>query len=230
MKEQAKPLTAPVRRLRAPIVLWFLVWFVAGITAAYAIAIRGDQDKVAAPTTGWHALRTQRVELVLVYLGSTTCAQSNDERVGNAVEDVLERLEEWASTRGMGFSSIGVAAAATPLDGYKHLAKIADFSEVSAGAAWTNAAFLWLSAVHPDVELATPQVLLLARIWASKGELLLPTDSLRQMVLVRKLGVTPIVNWAQSDSLLPPGATAWVERQLANAEPRRAPARANSRR
>lgn len=143
-------------------------------------------------------------EIVLVYVGSVSCGHSKDPRVGQAVRSAQEKLRLWARERDLGFSSIGIAAAAESIDGFNHLSEVAEFSERSAGQAWTNLALLWLAKTHPEVSLGSPQVILLARRWSVHDRpVVLPTDSLSERVIVNVVGADAIHAWAESDWLLP---------------------------
>ena len=204
-----KPTTSRILRLAVVPAVIFCVAVAGGLGLGRAF-LGGKPDK---ETAGRHLHRRQPVEIVLVYTGSPTCSYSTDPRVREAVGIVQDRLEEWARQHYAGFSSIGIEAARLPADGYAHLRQIADFSEISVGAGWTNLGFIWLSEEHPEAPIGTPQVLLLTRLWNSgSARLLVPADSFTETVRIRKLGVEEIADWARSDSLITPAVAEWVAR------------------
>lgn len=136
-------------------------------------------------------------ELMLVYIGSSTCGWSTLEWVPGAVDSIKVELGHKAAERGLGFSTIGVSRDWVVEAGIEHLRWIGEFDQVAAGYGWMNAAvarYVWDD--FPG-DAATPQLLLLHR----RLRVPIQTEGARgfgiedETLIQRVVGVSEIRDW-----------------------------------
>jgi hypothetical protein len=139
-------------------------------------------------------------EWVLVYLGSSSCFWSSQESTRSLVREIAVAVGEEARTRGLGFSTIGVARDVDPQAGLVHLATIGAFDEVLSGGGASNLG--WVRFVYDQHrgEASTPQLLLLRRFRADNGSW---ADDRREEVMVRRIGVSRIESWLRESLFVP---------------------------
>ena len=102
---------------------------------------------------------TTGTELVTVYLGSSTCGYSNDERLPDILEKVKLALRQRAAQQGRMFSAVGVAVDRRVATGRQRLEKFGFFNEVMTGQSWLGAgARMYYSKLLPGAP-STPQAL-----------------------------------------------------------------------
>lgn len=186
--------------------------FAGGVALSYAYDIqltlapsarRSDLNSVYVPKYE----RAAGPQLVMVYLGSSTCRWSNQAPLPDAVEKIKLRLARYAEERGMSFRAVGVAFDWSPELGLEHLAQFGLFDEVSAGYNWGNALGLRYFWSDEPIRPATPQILVYERIFIApqdSGDVLWYGEKDRRN-LVSEAGVTAITNWAQSGIAIPAG-------------------------
>ncbi len=146
-------------------------------------------------------------QLVMAYVGSSTCGWSNTPGLPHAVESIKLQLAKYAKERGWSFKAVGVALDWSPELGFEHLTKFGRFDEISAGYNWGNtfaARYLWSD---DTTEPMTPQVLVYKRFYVAPKD---STDELYfgerdRLLLVTKPGRQAIVEWADSGAVLPEG-------------------------
>ena len=148
------------------------------------------------------AFRTdENKELVLVYIGSRSCAASNDAALPDLVEELKHQMLRRAVDSNMGFSAVGVAVDWLTVDGWQHLAKYGAFDEIVVGRKWSGfGARLFAKEVIVG-SAATPQVLVYVRQRGTSAEEGATTWD--NIVLARKLGVTQIQNWVDRGAPVP---------------------------
>lgn len=101
--------------------------------------------------------QAQGPEIVLVFVGSSRCAWSNDQDLPPALEALKVRLAQHAREAGLAFRALGVAADWGSERGVAYLTAFGAFDEISTGSNWTNSALLdhvW----EAGVTVATPAV------------------------------------------------------------------------
>lgn len=144
-------------------------------------------------------------EIVLIYIGSSSCAYANDEALPSLIENLKLALQRKASEKEYMFTTIGVAIDWFTEKGVEHLTKFGTFDEVIAGRKWQSTGarrFFWEALPG---QAATPQVLVIAR------DVQAPTDEqpeqpfqvANETLLVRKLGSDEIKDWLEQGTPLP---------------------------
>ena len=98
-------------------------------------------------------------ELVLVYVGSSSCTSSKDPELPPAVERLKVDLAMFAQDRQWGFRATGIAVDWRTAQGVSYLDDFGTFDEISVGYNWQNSTvvkYAWDEGIHP----ATPAVLI----------------------------------------------------------------------
>lgn len=141
-------------------------------------------------------------EIVLVYVGSSTCPWSNLPELPGLVRAMKSDFDSRVLKRGKSFVTLGIARDRLAADGLEHLAKFGAFDEVMAGSSWANTGIQHF--VYGDREIAgpaaTPQVVLLSRRLADPSGHLSIED---ERVLLRKTGFEAIREWAANGLPVP---------------------------
>ncbi|RME20759.1 MAG: hypothetical protein D6800_12835 [Candidatus Zixiibacteriota bacterium] len=145
-------------------------------------------------------------QLVMVYIGSSTCAASNLDIVPPAVERARLTLAKHATAAGWSFSTIGIAVDWDAHQGIEHLRAQGTFDEMIAGNNWINLGvlrYVWEEVPgHP----ATPSIVVLAR------KLQIDTVGVsirveREHLLARNVGADVIKRWTERGAPVPDLAT-----------------------
>jgi hypothetical protein len=89
-----------------------------------------------------HYRQVDGPQLVLLFVGSSTCLWSNDSRLPEALETLKVQLSEHARKHGLQFRAIGVSVDWRSDDGVQYLAGLGAFDEISIGSNWTNSTLL----------------------------------------------------------------------------------------
>ena len=140
-------------------------------------------------------------ELVMVFIGSSTCGFSNDSSLPKLIEKAKLQLHDKATDQGWSFSTVGVAIDWVTSDGIDHLNKFGYFDEVMTGRKWHGTgANIYLNDIHGIS--ATPQILVLARnSEQSSDEGGKPVA--RETPVYRIAGLKQIDNWLSRGLPLP---------------------------
>ena len=132
-------------------------------------------------------------EIVLVYLGSSSCGWSNLPEVSRAVRDAKVLVAEHARNAGMRFSALGIALDVDASRGWAHLRNAGLFDEIAAGMGWANSGadkYVFGKLAGPA---STPQLLVVQRSLSTGLGGRPKAESER--VLVRKTGSNAILGW-----------------------------------
>ena len=144
-------------------------------------------------------------ELVMVYIGSSTCGYANLAEVPELIERTKLLLQKKAHESGMLFSTMGISIDWNTENGVRHLAKMGRFDEIATGKNLQGMGayqFVW-SALSG--EASTPQVLVVTRMINAPSEEY-PHQSYhvsKATELTRKAGITAISAWLDRGSPLP---------------------------
>lgn len=133
-----------------------------------------------------------RPETILVFVGSSSCVNSTDPRLSEAVRRLRTRLREQAEEQGRTFSSIGVSLDWRVSVGTKYLESLGPFDEVLIGRSWLNSGalkYIWGDQLGGPA--AVPQLLVVERFLDQPASNVIHVASER--VLYRMSGVTDIV-------------------------------------
>lgn len=104
-----------------------------------------------------------RRELLMVYIGSSTCEPSNSRKVRQDVRELRTLLAGRAAAAGRSLVTVGVAIDGRAAAGMAHLRKVAPFDEVAAGGGWANAhALKYVWEEWPGIA-GTPQIVVIDR-------------------------------------------------------------------
>lgn len=133
-------------------------------------------------------------EVVLIYVGSSTCAWSNVQELPLQVRRLKTIMQQRARTEGRQFATIGIARDRLASVGLSHLKKFGPFDEVMAGRSGANRGIQEYiygagSMAGPD---ATPQIILVSRRLAFPANHVSIVD---ERVILRKRGFAAISEW-----------------------------------
>lgn len=145
-------------------------------------------------------------EIVMVYIGASTCGFANDPDLPEIIENIKLLLQQKANTQGFGFSVIGVSIDWDVKKGVQHLDKFGTFDEILTGREWHGYGgrhFFWES--MPSSIFGTPQVLLIAKKAEHSNLSLLEQEfpPLSETLLVRKIGIKQITEWFEQGLSFP---------------------------
>ncbi len=145
----------------------------------------------------------QGQEIVMVYLGSSTCSLASHPELPFLVERAKLMLQQQAEARGFLFSVIGVSADWVVKDGVQHLAKFGLFDEIMTGKNWQGTGvqqYGWKVGAA-----ATPKVLVIARTIGdpSQEQPGYAYQVSEETVVIHKAGVTQIFAWVEEGAPLP---------------------------
>lgn len=149
-------------------------WFSAVLLCASAIAgwssvalarhLRaGGIAENVAPVTKRVAVGPEQEELVIVFIGSPTCAYSSTRATKRDTRLVLRHARDWIGGNPLALRTIGISVSGKPSAGFELLRGVIEFDEMSIGGSWTSAGverYLVKPFAGPDL---TPQLLLLLR-------------------------------------------------------------------
>ncbi len=178
----------------------FTVGSVAGVALATLGLIPTVDIELAVPAREAREYRPGSVaatgvedEIVLVFLGSSSCGWSNLPEVSRAVRDAKILVAGHARDSGMRFSALGIALDVDASRGWAHLRKAGSFDEVAAGMGWANSGaekYVFGTLAGPA---STPQLLVVQRSLSAGPGGRPKAESER--VLVRKTGSNAILSW-----------------------------------
>ena len=154
-----------------------------------------SDEGASAPNQYLPSFRTPHEhDVLLVYIGSSTCGFSNNPELPDVIERAKVALQQHAADAGFSFSAIGVSVDWDPARGYAHLVKMGRFDEIITGRRlWGMGTSAWQEFI-----VGTPQVLVVRQ---ATNEQRLPVAS--DNVVVRKVGLGPISNWVDVGAPLP---------------------------
>lgn len=186
-----------VRVLVASLVLGAGIAVVGGFTFPNLGFHQGTVNGPVAPT----AQPRGGPELMLIYIGSSTCRWCNAEELPPAIEELKDELRRKAEAENRSFVSVGLSKDADVESGLDHLRKMGRFDEIATGRGWLNGELLrYVFTTHPG-KAATPQILVIDRTVAadpSTGYSI--TD---EQLVMRMYGLQRIVSWSQAGAPLP---------------------------
>lgn len=167
---------------------------VAGIVPIPRVDVvwRGHADPAAYRPSG--SIATGKTEeVVLVYIGSSSCGWSNVPELPGLVERMKRDLRAWSTDRELGFLAIGIARDINVAAGLRHIESFASFDEVMAGRSWANVGvqkYVYGELAGPGI---TPQVVIIHRRIEYHGTGKVAIESER--VLARMAGLREITDW-----------------------------------
>lgn len=128
------------------------------------------------PTVTGDGLSTRTVDpasggeqLVVVFVGSTSCVWSKTPEVRDALRTATALLQQHAEERRIAFHRIGIVASPSPEVGIAFLAQVGEFDEIVVGGQWASVGLQ--KYVVSDFRGAgvTPQLLVLQRRIGTNG-------------------------------------------------------------
>ena len=176
---------------------------IAGILPTPSIEFRWPDRPITAKLYAPVHTPKQGHELMMVYIGSSTCSFANSPEMPALIEHVKLALQQKASKRGLLFSTMGVSIDWSTDHGLQHLSKFGAFDEIMTGRKWQSLGaheFVW--GAVPGMAV-TPQVLVVARTIETPT---LEYPSYRvfgENVAIHKLGVTQLSTWLERGTPLP---------------------------
>ncbi|NBC04817.1 MAG: hypothetical protein GVY20_14080 [Bacteroidetes bacterium] len=116
-------------------------------------------------------------ELVLIYLGQTSCPYCKKKNIKDSIKSVDNKLNDLTKKFGISYKKIGIATGWDIEKEYTFLGKILSFNEIIIGNGWSNLGSLWY--IYNDFSdtsgllrssPATPQIILSIRSYNSIGD------------------------------------------------------------
>jgi len=144
--------------------------------------------------------RSDGDEVVLVYVGSSTCPFCARPEVPEYFRRARTQLEERARQVGASFVAVGIAKDVEPSKGWKHLQRIARFDEILAGRGRLGVGMQRYVYSSPAGPGGTPQLAVALR-HRSYGEGVPVIEGER--VVARYVGLVDIQRWLESGMPLP---------------------------
>ena len=131
-------------------------------------------------------------EIVVVFIGSSTCAAAAAEWMPPAMERMQTTVRRRASEIGYRVVFVGVALDADLTAGLDFLQSMGRFHEVSVGRSWMNSLSIEYLLRDQAAEAAIPQIALFARTVEAEGEFMAVTPD---RLLDRRIGLDEIRAW-----------------------------------
>jgi hypothetical protein len=186
--------------------VWFTVTFCVAIVIAGAclgwmyknthrlMKAQGDQGRGGGP-----------IELVMVFVGSSSCTAAKDPRLRAAILGAKESVRAQAAGRRVRSHIEGVAIDDTPARGWRYLRRFGSFDEVSVGGGWKNLSMIRYVLQGLPGPAETPQVVLLRRRvdWTGteNGDSRYRIDDVQ--LLLREVGLPQIYAWVRTGARVP---------------------------
>lgn len=139
-------------------------------------------------------------EIVLVYIGASTCRWSNVPDLPASVKHLKRRIFAEAQARGAAFASIGIARDEVAADGVKYLRRFGDFDELMSGRGWVNSGVQQYVFGDMPGRAMTPQIIVVWRTLEYKSGRVIVR---RSRLVARKTGVEAIRSWDGALTSLP---------------------------
>lgn len=157
------------------------------------VNLRTTQDDMFQPFFS----RYSGEQLVMIFVGSSTCDFSNHPDLPRAVERIKLDLQNLSVDQKMTFKSHAVAADWDPRQGLAFLQNFGAFHEVSAGYNWANEAILKFFWELDGETVGTPHILILKRVLESPSDssssLKYSDHSIRPLMVLK--GTPAITGW-----------------------------------
>lgn len=143
-------------------------------------------------------------QLLLVYMGSSTCGACNVDYLPQYLEDLKLMLNQKAMSSSFSFKVIGVSKDWLVDEGIAHLNKFGKFDEIITGNNWLNLAlmkYVWQDFLGPP---GTPQLILIKRNITNHGSNGMNLYMVnKEEVILRKIGIGEIESWYNQNAPLP---------------------------
>ncbi|MDR9417938.1 hypothetical protein [Gracilimonas sp.] len=135
--------------------------------AAYSLKIYSlNFDIIISSQEEVKRTENSKEEIVLTYIGSSTCVYCRSPKLDSALNSVASELEEISSNQKLNFNKVGLTRDRNKVSGIKHLLGLkVSFDEISSGNSWRNLGLNHYTNVHEAI-YATPQILLSKRTYA----------------------------------------------------------------
>lgn len=152
-------------------------------------------------------LKTQnKSDLVLIYIGCSTCAAANHEQLPSAIKKLKINLDNFASNNDLEFHSIGVSKEVNPTQELKYLSKFGSFSEISIGKNWSNSIILKYIWDDFGGRPVVPQIIVTKRDYeeiSSSSNSTFYRGIANEKILLTRYGPNGIINWLNIGAPLP---------------------------
>jgi len=142
-------------------------------------------------------------ELVLIYIGSSTCQAANSKRLPIVVDSIKIMLQNYAKSIKHNFTTIGISKDWVIKSGIEHLNKYGPFDEITTGRNWINSAIIKYVYQHFKGVPGVPQIIVLKRTLVNKSTQQVNQYAIKNESLVmRKLGKSEIKRWYKNSAPL----------------------------
>lgn len=153
----------------------------------------------SAPVQGAASVDAQ---IVLIYIGSSTCGPSNDPELPAAWRRIEERIRNQTAAVRRSLVTVGIARDFDAEAGLRHLRRYGPFDELVSGQGWSNVGlvhYVWKDVPGPA---ATPQILVVERNFEREAGVV-NRGTYTDKLLMRKVGTVEIKAFARLEAPLP---------------------------
>ncbi len=162
--------------------------------------LRGGRDSAYLPDYR----KSSGLELLVIYLSSSTCGACNDEQLPSLIEQIKVGMAARAAVEGFGFTVVGVGIDWSPQVAFDHLVGFGEFDELVLGNNWLNSAalkYLWQDIPGvPEV----PQVVVVQRELQALDQGGPPVAGVfNERLLARHIGLLELRRWLENGLPLP---------------------------
>ncbi|MTI89593.1 MAG: hypothetical protein FH748_16685 [Balneolaceae bacterium] len=119
------------------------------------------------PQTNSKPLNIFPEEIVIIYSGSSTCPECNNEKLPDVLNELITNFRSLGDSLNYGIRFIGVSNDVAVQPGYKHLNNVANFDEIAVGNGYLNTVLnkYFIQNSKSNLSTATPQILVLKRTY-----------------------------------------------------------------
>lgn len=146
-------------------------------------------------------------ELILIYITSSSCPFCNDIKLLSVIDTIKFELNQKAKKFGYNFSAIGIGIESAPAIGLNHFNKTGYYDEIIIGNSWNNLGSIVYVLDHFKGIQMTPQIVVTKRKYQMRTPNVI---NIRNNIginseteLVRKAGLSSILNWFDNGMELP---------------------------
>ncbi|MCY4000607.1 MAG: hypothetical protein OXF84_07370, partial [Bacteroidetes bacterium] len=185
-------------------ILFVLGAFVAGVNRSFlnlpTIELHWQEEESWQQYTPSYTNVSGR-ELVMIYIGSSSCGFSNAPDLPKLIEDTKMSLQDQANNKDWSFSAVGISIDWNTSDGINHLNKFGHFDEVITGRKWNGTGANQYLKNIPGV-YGTPQIVIIMRESDIDDENIYNT-TITETFIYRMVGIFQIESWYDRGIPLP---------------------------
>jgi hypothetical protein len=154
--------------LGSGVVLLFLVGII--LSNVVDVSVSWRTQALAGPGEYYPSYRhTNGLQVALLYIGSSTCSASNNEKLPSVFQSLIRQTSDFAMEIGASFTTVGSTNDWRTDRAFDHLRRIARFDELALGGNWANHAIMaatWRNGFVP----AVPAIAVIVRQFETPSE------------------------------------------------------------